>query len=225
MMRDPSPSIEQSLQEATQRIRRSTRRGWIFIAALVIGLSCWLSWLHGRVAEVDATVVVELAETKARTALPAAAERLQQHLEEAAPGLIGQVSERVLESPVLLREHIVKTADTWIQEMSTDVEQALAAMPAGIGELAVAELDVRYRGLPREEQMHRLLEDFAREVRLRVARVLTGPMDIYGGTLANIESEIGRLGDPTGLTKRELLHREILITAIQLTKYEGPEQL
>jgi hypothetical protein len=51
--------------------------------------------------------------------------------------------------------------------------------------------------------------------------VLTGPADIYGGTLAELEAEIRRLSDPEGLPQRELIHREILITAIQLAEYEG----
>ena len=225
MTQDTSRSIEELLREHAQKIRRSTRNGWIAIAVLVIVLSTWLTWLHGQVSRFDATAVADLAEAKARAALPEAAAHIQQRLEDAAPELIGKVSDKVLESPALLREHMLDAADTWLQDMSTEVAQALSELPLESGDAVVADMDARYPGVAREEQMHLLLKDFAHQTRMRVSSVLTGPADIYGGTLAQIEHEIRRLRHPEGLSKRELLHREILVTALQLAKYDGSEEL
>jgi hypothetical protein len=218
---DTSRPIEELLREAAAKTRRSTRNGWIAMGVLVVALSTWLVWLHGQFSRFDAKAVAELAEVKARAALPTAAEELQQRLAEAAPVVIGQVSDRVLETPSMLREHMVGTADVWIADLNAQVDQALAEMPGGAGDHAIEELNARYGDLPHDEQMRMLLRDFARETRARVSSVLTGPADIYGGTLAELEAEIRHLSDPEGLTQRELIQREILITAIQLAQYEG----
>ena len=218
---DTSRPIAEILREAAAKTRRSTRNGWIAMGVLVLALSAWLTWLHGQFARFDAKAVAELAEVKARAALPAAAEELQQRLADAAPVLIGQVSDRVLETPSMLRERMLVVANGWIVDLNAQVVRALAEMPGGAGDIALEELDARYGDLPRGEQMSMLLRDFALETRMRVSSVLTGPADIYGGTLAEVEAEIRRLSDPEGLTQRELVHREILITAIQLANYEG----
>jgi len=218
---DTSRPVEELLREAAAKIRRSTRNGWIAIGVLVVALSAWLTWLHGQFARFDARAAAELAESKARAALPGAAEELKQRLTDAAPDLIGQVSDRVLATPKLLRERMVATAEGWIVDLHVQVSTALADMPGGAGDAALEELDARYGELPREEQMRLLLRDFAHETRLRVASALTGPADIYGSTLAELEAEIRRLSEAEDLTQRELIQREILVTAIQLSRYEG----
>ena len=207
-----------TLREAAADTRRSIRWGRAVGAALLFALSAWLSWLHAEIKTLDAESMASIAQHKARTALPGAAQELRAHLERSAPELVRGWMDHLSKAPGYLCARFERMADPWINRAAERLEGDVRDHLALAVETLHLELDRTHPGLDDREKFHLLVTELARDYREKLAVELARPSGVYLDAVQGLEDGIRELGRTEGLSEKERLQREILVTVLQLSR-------
>lgn len=213
---NPNETTRELLERHTLEMRRSTMRVRIGGAIALIAIACWLTWLHGQIASLDAEGVATLVEARAQAEMPKAVDALRERVAAAAPDAIGRVQQQVLALPAQAREILEAHAAAWIAENKARLSSAVAKHihfdPAVLRE----DIALRYPELDQREQLKTLLADFVRGYRDQVVAMLAEPAGDCERIVDELEERILYLARSRELSDQEHLQREILATLVEL---------
>jgi len=206
----------QALRDHVARARRKVRHRRIGAVVVVGFLSAWGAWLHDRTSKLDAEGAVLLAREQVVSMMPEAEQALKLRLAQRAPAVVDRAIDTLHGVPQRLR---LQVQDDLLGVVDQEAREAGERLGAALDfDMEEARRLVRreFPGLSEEERLLKLSERTIQDLRQRLTAFVTGHADGFASRMREFEDQILGLGDPSGLTRKGRIQRQILIVSLEL---------
>jgi hypothetical protein len=179
----------------------------------VCAIGFWLNYAHNRFVEVDPQFVATVGIGKVKESIPELEPKIKQQLVDAAPKLMETGEKYLTEMPD-------KFADQMIERTKAEMDKALPQLEDEL----VKSLKDALNQIKADRPSGMADGDFAKLVADQLAaKYATESMELidelktkYTGPSSDVMAHLERLADNKGLTKRESLERQALVTFLTI---------
>ena len=230
----PSPSdrvvdvdgLEQRIQQLQHMVSEQTRghrrrRGIVIVVGVLVFLTsfCTLASLTADASKLDAPAVLQIVRHRLEEQLPERREELREYLEAEAPNIIACGLETLSGAIPKLRGRAVSHLREKLKPINQKLERELVALWQKRVHQTRAQLAVAYPDASDAEQLRMLVADVSDQFEKNVESTLDALYPQYSAEMSRIHAYLIDLQrkDPSELTEKEQLHKEIIVTLLRLT--------
>lgn len=204
-----------SFRERAEENERRAKRRIVITGLLCLFVAGYMTWLHGKVSQLDADAVMDIARGEIEAKLPELGDELTTMAMDAAPGLMDKGEEAVMRVPSTLRDTVedklAARADDLIGEMELKLNDGLSeALDPHLERLATAGEDGG--PIPLDELMGNLREQYRTNAGALVAELYVA----YAKEIGGVNDYLVHLRESKELDEREAIHKEIIHASVAL---------
>ncbi len=202
---------------------KNKRRAYL-LGGVVLAIACTisLSVLTNLFFKMDAQALTQYGRIEMERQIEANRGSVKSLLETSAPQLTSQVIGALMGTLPHLRPMLTKELDSRIRLVTADFEEKLTNEMKSTISASKANLDQEFKGLSDAEKMEKLVALTADKFNGNVDAILEGLYPRYSEEMTRIHDYLTMLRekDPSKLTEREKIQKELIQTLLQLMARE-----
>lgn len=215
----------QRVRELTAQINASAdkrRRKQRVIAVvgvlLAVTMTFSLSGVTNLTRQLDAEAIAQIGRQEVERRLPAARLDVQNYLEREAPRIVAGTLRTMLDSLPQLRHFVFQGLTVKLDQLNFEFEKNTIAIVANMVHASKQEVDDAFPNLSDRERLVKLVELVTGRFSQNISAATTELYPEYEAEMDRIVSHLDRLQhqDPVELTEEERIHKEIVVTLLQL---------
>lgn len=206
-------TLNEDLDKALAKTKMSTTLVIVLAIFSVCAIGFWLNYAHNKFAEVDPQFVARVGVGKVKESLPELEPKIKQQLIDYAPQLMKTGEEYLNQMPDKFADQIVdrtkaemdkvvpQITDEIYKSLKTALDQAKTARPSGMSDDDYAKFIGEQLASKYAEESIKLIDEMKTK---------------YAGPSGDVLAHLERLANNKGLTKRESLERQALVTFLTI---------
>lgn len=206
-------TLNEDLDHALAKAKMSTTFVIVLSIISMCAVGFWLNYAHDRFSEVDPKFVATVGVSKVKEALPDLEPKIKQQLIDAAPNLMKSGEEYVNGMPDKFANQMVdrtkaemdkavpQLQDELVKAMKSALEKVKTERPAGMSDADFAKFVSEQLATKYADESMQLIDEMKTK---------------YTGTSGDVLAHLEKLASNKGLTKRESLERQALVTFLTI---------
>ena len=198
--------------------RRKQRVIAIVGVLLAVTVTFSLSGVTNLTKRLDAEVIAQIGRQEVERRLPGARLEVQNYLEREAPHIVAGTLRKMLDLLPRLRHFVFRGLTGKLDELNFEFEKNTIAIVANVVQASKQEVDDAFPDLSDRKKLEKLVELVARRFSQNISVAASALYPEYKAEMDRIVSHLDRLQhqDPAKLTEEERIHKEIVVTLLQL---------
>lgn len=209
-------SLKAELETTLARLRRRRNTMFVALLAVTVFMVSYLSFVYGRLAQVDAPTVVELAARQIEPSLNGASTTLSETLKSEAPTLIHKLEVSLLALPEQLAQEGRTQLNQTIRESFPTIEEELYRTLSDL--IASTKAKAIENGINPDDPaaFDQIVQTIAPTIHEEARKTVDEFYRKYTASAADLIGYLQQLADNRNLDQRQQYHRQIVSLTLAL---------